>query len=392
MEAADVIVIGLGAMGSAALYQLAGRGARVIGIDRFSPPHVMGSTHGDTRITRQAVGEGQEYVPLVRRSHELWRQIEVEANVDLFTDCGGLILTASSATSGQHGALDFFRSTVDAARTFHIEHEVLDTDGIRARFPQFHLTEEHRGYYEPSAGFVRPERAVSTQLMLAERRGAIMRRDERVIQLDPTEAAVTVKTTSRTYEAAQVIITAGPWIGTFFNGDALRGLFPVYRQVLHWFDLSGPIEEFEPGRMPVFIWQFGAGDDDAFYGFPAIDGAIGGMKVADEQYVTQANPDDLDRTVTPGEPLAMFDRCVAGRIRALAPRAVRSAACVYTVTPGHRFIIDRHPEHDNVIFASPCSGHGFKHSAAIGEVLSELVLDGTSRIDIEAFRLDRLTT
>lgn len=391
MNQADVVVVGLGAMGSATTYQLAKRGVKVIGIDRFSPPHVFGSTHGDTRITRQAIGEGKAYVPLVLRSHQLWREIEAETGADLFTACGGLILTGESVTSGQHGISDFFAETLSAAQTYGIEHEILSMDETRSRFPQFHLNEEHRVYYEPGAGFVRPEAAVGAQLELAERLGADVRRNERVVTIESTDNGVTIQTDKEQYSAGQVVVAAGPWISQIAGSDEIARLCGIYRQVLHWFDIAEASASLGPEQMPVYIWEFGAGDDDMFYGFPAVDGPSGGVKVATEQHSEITDPDNLDREVQPEESRAMFDHCIKGRLP-LRSAVVKEARCLYTVTPDHGFIIDRHPEHQNVILASPCSGHGFKHSAAIGESLAQLATESRSKIDLSAFSLSRFPT
>lgn len=388
VQHADVIVVGLGAMGSAAAYQLARRGANVIGIDRFSPPHTSGSTHGDTRITRQAIGEGQVYVPLVLRSHEIWREIEHETGADLLNACGGLILTAHTVTGGNHGVVDFFASTVAAADVYGIDHEVLSTDEVIERFPQFRLNEDHRCYYEPGAGFVRPEAAVMSQLDLAQRHGACIQRDERVVRIDSTGTGVVVETGTEEYFADQAIITVGPWMGQVAGNEDLARLCRVYRQVLHWFDTSTSKAQLTPDQMPVFIWEFGAGEEDSFYGFPAVDGPNGGLKVATEQYGNETDPDDLDRAVRPGEAEAMFRDCVDGRLP-LTGSAVKSVSCLYTVTPDYGFIIDRHPDHANILVASPCSGHGFKHSAAIGESLAQWAIDGESMIDLSSFASSR---
>lgn len=376
-------------MGSATLYQLAKRGIDVIGIDRYSPPHTLGSTHGDTRITRQAIGEGNAYVPLALRSHELWREIEAETGTDLFTACGGLVLTAGSEGAGHHGVDNFFASTVSAARTFGIEHEILTSDEVRARFPQFNVSEGHRGYYEPGAGFVRPEAAVAAQLELAARHGARVHRMERVSSIEPSNGGVIVHTDRAGYGADQVVLTAGPWISGLASSDDITLACTVYRQTLHWFDASESISMLTPGRMPVFIWaDVGSRYRDMFYGFPAIDGVHGGLKVATEQYEVSCDPDDPATDVTPDESQRMFDECVVGRLP-LGPAVVKSAGCLYTVTPDNQFIIDKHPERPDVLLASPCSGHGFKHSAAIGESLAQWVTDGKSAIDLSAFALDR---
>jgi sarcosine oxidase len=386
-----VVVIGLGAMGSATLYQLAKCGVDVIGIDRFSPPHAMGSSHGDTRITRQAIGEGMAYVPLVLRSHELWREIEAETGTDIFTPCGGLVLTEGSSTASHHGIEDFFASTVAAARTYDIEHEVLDFDELRTRFPQFNVTEAHSGYYEPGAGFVRPEIAVAAQLELAVRYGARIQRMEQVSGIEPSNDGVTVRTNRAVYGADQVVVTAGSWISSLAHCDSVISACTVYRQTLHWFDASASYSALTPDQMPVFIWgEVGSGGRDAFYGFPAIDGPNGGLKVATEQYEVNCNPDDLT-DATPDESQRVFDDCVKGRLP-LGQTVVKTAGCLYTVTPDHQFIIDRHPEHSNVLLASACSGHGFKHSAAIGESLAQWAIDEKSAIDLSTFALSRIAT
>src|SRR5579859_767570 len=178
----DAIVLGLGAMGSATVYQLARKSKKVLGIDQFSPPHTLGSTHGDTRITRQAIGEGAEYVPLVLRSYELWREIEQQTGQDLLTITGGLIMASQSNQAGMHGSANFLQTTIDAAEQYGIEHTVLDTEQIRQQFPQFHLFGDERGYYEDNAGFLRPERCIEAQLVLAERFGAELHTGERALE------------------------------------------------------------------------------------------------------------------------------------------------------------------------------------------------------------------
>jgi sarcosine oxidase len=383
----DAIVIGLGAMGSAATYQLAKSGALVLGIDRHDPPHPFGSTHGDTRITRLAVGEGEEYVPLVRRSHELWRDIEAATGQRLLVQCGGLIMGVEHAHR-QHGALDFVRRTIDIAARNSIPHETLSAGEIRSRFPQFNVSDETFGYFEPGAGYVLPEECVRAQHELARRHGADLHTNERVLAWQSNENSVTVTTDMAVYTAGQLVICAGPWIRALLPDH--REFFSIHRQVLFWFDLVDE-HSYEAYRaLPVHIWIYGAGSDEMVYGFPAIDGPAGGMKVAGEQFVTTSDPDSPRRLVDQDEIDRAYEQHVRRNYPGLDRRCVKATACLYTVTPDSRFVIDRHPEHDNVVIASPCSGHGFKHSAAIGESLAQLALEGTTTIDIEPFRLDRL--
>jgi sarcosine oxidase len=248
----DVIVVGLGAMGSAACYQLAKRGANVIGIDRYSPPHTFGSTHGDTRITRQAIGEGEQFVPFALRSYEIWREIESETGADLLTITGGLIMSAESQHS-LHGNSDFLETTIAAANKFGISHRILNAGEIAEEFPQFALDGTERGYFEFEAGYLRPENCVATQLDLAEKLGATLLRNERVLRVERNSAGVDVFTDRVKYSSAKVIISAGPWVNEFFQGVP-AGLFQIYRQVLYWFDVSHVFEQYVVGKFPIFIW------------------------------------------------------------------------------------------------------------------------------------------
>src|SRR6516165_12529501 len=207
-ERADVVVVGLGAIGSAVCAQLAARGASVMGIDQYDPPHPYGSTHGETRMTRLAVGEGAEYVPLVRRSHKLWREIEAQTGTRLLAQPGGLIMSRSGSW--------FFEGTRELARRFEIEHEELPPAELRERFPMFAVDETTEGYYEPAAGFVRPEDAVRAQLELARRGGAELRRGERVLDWSASGAGVSLVTDAATYVCEQLVLCAGPWLPGLF--------------------------------------------------------------------------------------------------------------------------------------------------------------------------------
>lgn len=350
-QAYDAVVVGLGAMGAAATYQLAKAGARVLGIDRHHPPHEHGSSHGETRITRLAIGEGSHFVPLVKRSHELWREIERETGEELLTETGMLLIGADRAAV-LHGSDDFLASTIAAAREHDVSHETLTAEEAKRRFPHFNLTGAERGaYYEPGAGYVRPERAVAAQLKLAERHGAELRFGERATRVEPGR----VVTDAGDYAAGEVVLSVGPWIGDFAEGR-----FKVHRQVLYWFEADANMND-----APIFIWELGSGPDDFVYGFPAIDGAV---KVASEDYAATTTPDDCDREVTAAEARAFHKRYLTNRMKGIGERCVKAATCLYTVTPDRQFVIE--PRDDGVLLVSACSGHGFKHSAAIGEQIA----------------------
>jgi sarcosine oxidase len=380
---ADVIVVGLGAMGSAACCQLAARGAGVIGIDRYAPPHPWGSTHGETRITRLAIGEGREHVPLVRRSHEIWRELERETGERLLTEQGIVILADPSSP--------FLHETRAAAGEAAIDHEDLTTREIRVRFPMFAVVAPTEGYYEPGAGYVRPEAAVTAQLALARRRGARLQLGERVQRWTASATGVTVTTDLRTYDADQLVLCAGAWIGELVPD--VGHMFAVYRQLLYWFPIRHGYAQLS--EMPAFVWDFG-GDRagfvhlDGFYGFPAIDGPGGGVKVATESYERTARPDGRPHPATESEITHMYERCIAPHLPWLGREPLRTVSCLYTSTRGSRFVIDRHPRHGSVLIVSACSGHGFKHSPAIGEAVAPWVTEGRPHIDLSAFSFSAL--
>ncbi|MCO7578777.1 MULTISPECIES: N-methyl-L-tryptophan oxidase [Pseudomonas chlororaphis group] len=381
----DVVVVGLGAMGAATLYQLAKRGVKVAGIDRFAPPHDQGSSHGDTRITRQAVGEGAAYVPLAIRSQQIWRELETELDVPLFEQCGVLVMTASTDPQRPADALDFTDNSIDLARRYGIEHEVLDAADIRQRFPQFApLADSARGYFEPGGGFVRPERCIDAQLTRARQLGATLISGQTVLELKPGAEGVEIISTGSPIKARQVIVSAGMWSAQLL-GAPFDTLLQVCRQQLYWFRLDEP--QHYPARSPSFILH-SAGDVDACYGFPPIPGE-GSVKIATEQYRVSSQPDSLDRQPSLADAQRLFHELVAPHIAGLAPELVKASVCAYTVTPDSGFIIDRHPHLAHVTVVSACSGHGFKHSAAIGEVLAQWHVDGHSEIDLGSFSLQR---
>jgi sarcosine oxidase len=377
----DVVVVGTGAMGSAVVYQLAKAGARVLGIDRFAPPHVHGSSHGDSRITRLAVGEGAHYVPLAVRSHALWREIEALTGDELLTVTGGVVISVPGGR-GQHGAGDFLATTIAAARAHGIAHELLAGDALAERFAPFALRGDERGVFEPSAGFVRPERAVAAQLRLAREHGAELRTGERVISAGQHR----VVTDAGTYRAETIVLAAGPWLTEL--RPELAPAFAVTRQVLHWFALAPGTYEAHRD-LPVFIWITGAGPERFFYGFPAIDGPDGGLKVASEQFQATTTPAACRREVTAEQSRQMHARLLAGRLPGLQTRTVKATTCLYTSTPDSNFAIGAHPGDAGLLIVSACSGHGFKHSPAIGEAVAQLALTGESAIDLQPFSLDR---
>jgi sarcosine oxidase len=363
-------------------------GASVIGIDRFRPPHDQGSSHGETRITRQAIGEGREFVPLVLRSNEIWDELEAATGRNLISRCGGLVLATPDVGGNHHGSLSFLQDTVAAAKEFGIPHQQLSTDEIRLLYPQFRLSGEEVGYFEPGAGFLRPEVCIETQLFEAAKLGAQIRASETVLEIKPTAGAVAVKTDKASYSTAKVILTVGPWIAKLLPREH-AGHFRVYRQTLCWFVLTGNRELYSPRQFPAFIWITGNRVQDMLYGFPAIDGIDGGLKVATERYEDTVDPDAVPRDVSEQSVAEMHTEYIAPRLPDVSSNCLRTATCLYTVTPDAKFVIDYADARRDILFASACSGHGFKHSAAVGEILAKTALGLSSKFDLSAFRLDR---
>ncbi|HEX2541202.1 MAG TPA: N-methyl-L-tryptophan oxidase [Caldimonas sp.] len=382
-DVADAVVVGLGAVGSATCHHLARGGARVVGIDRFTPPHDFGSSHGLSRVTRLAIGEGEAYVPLALRSHELWRDLEAECGEQLYRPTGGLIVSSDTADGRPyHGSDGFFARTVRVAQAFGIAHELLSAAQIRSRFPAFAVRDDERGYLEPSAGVLFPERAVAAQLRAAERCGATLRLQERVLRFEPRAGGVDVVTERGRVSADRVVVTAGPWtagLGVGLSDGTLR----VQRQALFWFRTTTPAL-YRPDACPLFIWMHGARPDDALYGFPMVDG-IAGVKIAAEQYEVETDPDQVDRAVTAAEAAAMFERHIAGRLNGIVRDVVRTATCLYTSTPDAAFRIRAHPASPAITVVSACSGHGFKHSPALGEALAAKVLGTPPRVSLASW-------
>ena len=366
-------------MGAATVYQLARRGVKVIGIDRFTPPHDQGSSHGDTRITRLALGEGAEYLPFARRSHEIWRELEAATGRTLLRQTGGLVFSSLDGRSPAHGNADFLQTTIDVARRHNIPHEVLDAGTMARRFPQFRFKGDETGCFEPSAGLVHPESCISAQLEIAREMGARLITHNQVRRWYVDGSGLVIETESCRIQADRMVITAGAWLPDLV--PQVRPFTRICRQVLYWFDLDHSTQAFESEDMPVFI-RVPDSRADMFYGFPPVDGKQGGLKIATEQFTTMCEPDHVDRTVTAAEAHSMH-QLASPHVRIL-PRLLRSAVCKYTITPDFHFLIDHHPDSTNVWLASACSGHGFKHSAAIGEYLARQVAHDGGRDELES--------
>ena len=371
----DVIVVGLGAMGSATLHQLARRGQHVLGIEQFTPGHANGSSHGKSRIIREAYFEDPRYVPLVQRAYECWRELESDSGATVFRQTGGLMLGAPDC--------EVVTGARRSAELHGLPHEVIDAAEVRRRYPAFHPAEHEIGVVEPRAGMLAPELAVTTFVARARQHGAQVRTGEAFVSWRSSGDGVEVTTTKGTYLTARLILTVGAWAGKHFAELAIP--FTVQRNVLHWFTPLRHAEYFTPERFPIFIHEHG--DGPAWYGFPDTGD---GVKLALHHHGDTTDPDALRRTVRDDEVelvRAIMRRCMPDADGPL----LASEPCMYTNVPDDHFVIDHHPSHPSVIIASPCSGHGFKFASALGEVLADMATGDPIAFDTSLFSLARFT-
>jgi sarcosine oxidase len=375
----DVIILGLGAMGSAAAQHIAQRGRSVLGIDRFTPPHDRGSSHGGSRIIRQAYFEGPDYIPLVLRAYELWHDLEKKTGTTLVHTTGGLVI------GNRDG--EIVRHTIASARQHSIPIDILDAARLSEKFPAFKPLPGDAGVLEHRAGYLIPEDCVRAQLESATRAGAELHFDEQVLSWSADPERVEVLTNHGTYRARHLVISAGPWAA-----EVLQSSFPlrVTRQVTAWIQPGGSIQPFLAHNFPVFIAEHPAGGF-ASYGFPAIDGPAGGVKVAVHGSQAECTADSVDRTVHDDD-VANIIAGLKQRIPAIDGQLIRARTCLYTMTPDEHFIIGAHPRVPSCTVACGFSGHGFKFAPVVGEILADLSTVGSTRHPITMFAPTRFAS
>jgi sarcosine oxidase len=368
----DAIVIGLGGMGASAVFQLAARGAKVAGFDQYGPAHNRGSSHGASRIIRQAYYEHPSYVPLLLRAYELWQKLEQDSgDTNLLQITGGIYLGApESSTVG--GSL---RSAVQ----YNLPHELLGSAEINRRFPVFQPRADEVAVWERNAGFLRPERAIQACLQEATRHGAALHFDEAVSRWEVTATGTVRVTTGRgVYESARLILTPGAWAPEVFYD--LKLPFVVQRHVMAWFDPVGGIGSFMPDQFPIYLWE--VNPHCIFYGFPAIDGSGDGVKIALHTGGDACTPQSIDRRIHPQDENQLREQ-IASRLPGLNGPLLAASTCMYTMTPDRHFVVGLHPRYPQVSIACGFSGHGFKFATVIGEILADLALEGETGHPIE---------
>jgi sarcosine oxidase len=373
-----IIVVGLGAMGSATALHLAQRGQRVLGFDQFTPPHSHGSSHGQTRIIRKAYWEDPRYVPMLLRAYELWRRLEADTVQSLLHVTGGLMI-------GRADGDLVARSTASAER-FGLQHQVLSATQMRRLYPAFRIDDDWVALWESDAGYLHPEACVEQQLRQSALAGAELHFDEPVMDWNALPGGgVSVRTTRGKYAADHLIIAAGPWAPQILR--ELKLPLRVTRQVVYWFEPTGSIELFRREHMPIYIREMEKGQR-MLYGFPLTGADSDGVKVGLHGSDDVCSPETVDRAIGANEEHVLRER-LADAMPLLAGRLLHTETCLYTMTPDEHFVIDTHPEFPQVVLAAGFSGHGFKFASVLGEMLAELTTGSKPAYDLDLFSLRR---
>ena len=373
----DVIVVGIGGMGSAACWQIAKRGQRVLGLERFDIPHSMGSSHGISRIIRLPYYEDPAYVPLLHRAYALWAEAERVTGEEL------LVTTGSIDAGPEDDPL--FQGALASARLHDLPHDVLDSAAVNDRYPGYRLPPGIRAVFQPQGGLIASERAIVAHVRAAQAEGAEIHARERVLgwEVHPS-GRITVRTSKASYEAERLVLAAGAWIGELAAPLANRTL--PERQVLAWLQPLRP-ELFTPKAFPVFNLQV---EEGRYYGLPVYE--IPGFKFGRYHHRAEISTADGLRREVDDTDEAILRQFAERYFPDGSGATMGLRTCLFTNTSDEHFVLDQHPAHPQVVLASPCSGHGYKFCSVIGEILADLATgDGTTRHDIGFLRLDRPT-
>lgn len=373
----DVIVAGLGAMGSATAYHLALRGRRVLGLDRWPPGHTFGSSHGDSRIIRESYFEHPMYVPILRRAYDLWRELEARSGQALLHEIGGLMIGPRDG--------EIVTGSLRSAAEFEIAHDVLSPADVRARYPAFHLQSHEVAVLDRRAGYLDPEACNAAHVRGATDAGATLHFNHAVRSWLASDDGVRVETTSgETYTADHLVLSVGARLPELLPDIELP--LTVERQLLFWLEPDASDVRFDPASFPIYLYEYAHG---WCYGFPRLPRGIKAAVM--HQGETVAHPDDVRRTVSDAE-VTPLRHALSTLLPDVASASVReSTVCLFTNTPDQNFIIDVHPAHPQVVISSACSGHGFKFAGAIGEIQADLVTAGRSRFDLSPFSARRFS-
>lgn len=369
----DVIVVGVGGMGSATCYQLAKRGVQVLGLEQFDIPHHQGSSHGHTRIIRLAYYEGASYIPLLRRAYQLWSEIEQVSGEQIFHKTGSLDIGPPDST--------IFTGSLQSCLAYDIPHEVLTGSELNKRFPAYQIPTDYRALYQPDGGFLLPQKATVAFVEAAQKYGADIRAREKVMHWEATKNGVSVQTNKGIYEATSLVFAGGAWAGQLL--PILTNLAIPERQVLAWIQPKQPAL-FTPENFPVFILQL---EEDHYYGFPIF--GIPGFKYGKFNHLEEkGTPESFD-----WNPNSKDEKVLRKLVEKVFPMGngptMSLKTCMFTNSPDRHFILDVHPDYPQVSFAAGFSGHGYKFASVIGEIMADLALEGKTELPISPFKVSR---
>jgi len=370
----DTIVVGLGGMGSSALYELARTGQNVLGLEQFTIPHEKGSSHGLSRIIRMAYFEHPSYIPLLKRSYDLWRRLEQESSEQLLISTGSI--------DASYPGMKIFEGALESCKNHQLDHEVLDFKSLSNRFPGYQLPEGMRALFQPQGGILLPEKAISEYVRLSKLKGAKVSEEEKVIDLERDSQGMRVTTSKNIYFAKNVVVTAGAWIGKLF--PELASVAIPERQVVGWFRPYNK-KVFGPDNFPVFNMQV---DEGHFYGFPSIFET--GFKIGKYHHLKEkVDPDNLDIGINRRD-----ENILRECMRTYFPEAngdlLTAKACMFTNTPDGHFIVEKHDDWP-VVIAGGFSGHGYKFCSVVGEIIADLISRGECDFNIELFSSHRFS-
>lgn len=361
-------------MGSAACFHLAKRGQKVLGLEQFQIGHDRGSSHGETRLIRQAYFENASYVPLLFRAYELWQELGELSQEELLVKNGLVIY-------GRPGSSQVYEGTLRSASLYNIPMEKWTHAEALKRQPMYRPPEGFSAVFEPGAGFLQAERSVKAHAKQARILGAEIHEGETVLSYEPANGGVVVRTDKGEYSAGRLVIAGGGWSSRLMSGLGLP--LTLRRMLLGWFKASSS-HALSAGT-PCFIFDL---DDDFYYGFPQLDGSTVKM-AAHRGYEVLESPEEKDSISLNEARIEALRSCIKRCMPGVTEQLDRSAHCIYTMTPDEDFLIDMHPEHPQISFAAGFSGHGFKFSSVVGEILADLACEGRTKHPIGFLRLSR---
>ncbi|MHB1949382.1 MAG: N-methyl-L-tryptophan oxidase [Gammaproteobacteria bacterium] len=397
----DMIVVGAGGLVGSSAFRTAaeiinsspqqqlklyyGIKPRVLGIEQFSPPHDMGSSHGESRITRLAGGEGDQYPQLARRSHQIWEQLEAKTQQAPQSLChltGGLIVGSEVCKGTYHGSDSFLKTTRECAIKHAVPYENLTPGQLKVKFPQFKFGSTEGGYFETTMGFIRPEKCIEAHLKVAKAAGGELQTGKKFVKCERKPngkievEAIDSAGNQYHYQTKKLILAAGAWLPNLLGK---QNDLKVYRQTVYWFEVDKDyVNHYSVGKFPPFIWD--RGDKGIIYGFPIIEGNC--MKIGTEQFLKTTDPNTVNRTVSASEVIEMYEKFIKQNFLGISNRCIRTTTCLYTKTKDFQFDIDYVNGDKDIVYVSACSGHGAKHSAAVGESLVQKLLMNQCEMDV----------